>query len=119
MARYGTGMTNAATNSVIWRPSGWVVCAHLLFGVLGGVGLVASGLPRDLAIPGACVAILAGMLRAVREHGQPARTLCLAELDLHWRGPLAFDARTGLSWWPDALDARGRRSFRLAASRQE
>ncbi|BCT93502.1 hypothetical protein LYSHEL_25260 [Lysobacter helvus] len=112
-------MANDAASTVTWRPSWWVVGAHLVFGVFGGIGLVASALPRDLAIPGACVALLAGALRALRERRRPARTLRIAELDLHWRGPLAFDTRHGLSWWPDTLAARGRRAMRLAASRQE
>jgi len=112
-------MANDAANTVTWRPSWWVVGAHLAFGVFGGIGVVASAVPRDLAIPGAAAAILSGVLQALREGRRPARTLRVAELDLHWRGPLAFDARHGLSWWPDTLDARGRRQLRLAASRQE
>jgi toxin CptA len=112
-------MTTDASITVAWRPSCWVVAAQLAFGVFGAIGLVVSALPRGVAVPGAVVALLAGVLQAIRHAGRPPRLVRAAELDLHWRGPLAFDVRHGLSWWPDTLDARGRRALRLATSRRE
>ena len=47
-----------------------------------------------------------------------------ADVQLQWRGPLAFMAwrdpagrRMRLAWWPDTLPSRWRRELRLAADR--
>lgn len=71
---------------------------------------------------------------ALREHRRAARVFViqpdagatldgmqLQHLHVHWRGALAFvcardiqDRRHRLAFWPDTLDARGRRALRLA-----
>lgn len=106
-----------------------------VLGVLAGVSVLASEMPRSIAWPLALVAVASGVRGARVEAARPGCALAwrgdgsvaldgrmLAATELHWRGPLAFlrwrdgDGRTGrMDWWPDTLDAGMRRELRLAA----
>jgi len=113
------GTRAPGTCIVEWRPSRCVVSALIALGLLGAAGLLLCDLPTRYAVPSAAAALLLGIARAVRERRRPPLRVDAAELDLHWRGPLAFDRRKGLSWWPDTLDAAGRRALRLAVHTRE
>ena len=104
---------------VEWRPSRCVVFALIALGLLGAAGLLLCDLPARYAVPSAAAALALGIAGAVRERRRPPLRVDAAELDLQWRGPLAFDRRKGLSWWPDTLDAAGRRTLRLAVHARE
>ena len=119
---------------VTWRPSRWVIAALLAMGIAGAFAIGVSGLPEALQRPLAACAFLMGVLQALREHRRPPRVLLIrsdasATLDdmplthpcVQWRGSLAFvRARDPsgrmhrLAFWPDTLDAQGRRALRLA-----
>ncbi|KRB08664.1 hypothetical protein ASD86_04895 [Lysobacter sp. Root690] len=118
-----------------WRPSRWLASALIVLGVLGGVSAWASELPQSLSLPAAALALLWATASASRELRRPARSLvirggratlageAIADLRLHWRGWLARLDFTGpdgrrqrLLWWPDTLDAAGRRELRLAVA---
>lgn len=126
------------TTTVHWRPSRYVAGALCAFGVLGALGAWASDLPRDLAVMLGVAASTLGVLGARRETRRPPRVLGiepagvgtldglrLASLDIHWRGPIAFlvardDAGRmhRLAFWPDVLDAEGRRALRRMSTAQ-
>ena len=117
---------------IAWRPSRWEAGGVGLLGAFGAVGVLASDLPSPWAEVLACAAVGIAGLQGMRGRRRPVRWLVVSEtaaLDdvplervrLRWRGPLAFlQARdaTGrthrLAWWPDTLDAAGRRALRLA-----
>lgn len=118
-----------------WRPSRWLALALIVLGVLGGVSALACELPRSLSLPIAGLALLWASASGRRELRRPARLLAIrggratlageaiADLRLHWRGWLARLDFTGpdgrrqrLLWWPDTLDAAGRRELRLAVA---
>jgi len=120
---------------VDWRPSRLLAAGLILIGVLGGCAVVASECPPRLAWPVAALSAGWGALLARRELRRPPHRLRLAgarawlddapiaQARLYWRGPLvrldfrAADGRRGrLLWWPDRLDAHGRRELRLAAA---
>ena len=125
-----------SATTVHWRPSRCVAGALCAFGVLGALGAWASDLPRDLAVMLGVAASTLGVLGARRETRRPPRVLAidpagvgaldgmrLASFDLHWRGPLAFLAARDdagrmhrLAFWPDVLDAEGRRALRLVST---
>jgi toxin CptA len=117
MHHRGTSASGACI--VEWRPSRCVVFSQIALGLLGAAGLLLCDLPTRYAVPSAAAALLLGIAGAVRERRRPPMRIDATELDLHWRGPLAFDRRTGLSWWPDTLDAAGRRTLRLAVHARE
>jgi toxin CptA len=125
-----------STATVHWRPSRCVAVTLCAFGLLGALGAWASDLPRDLAAMLGVAASTLGVLGARRETRRPPRVFAidpagvgsldgvrLAGFDLHWRGPLAFlvardDAGRAhrLAFWPDVLDAEGRRVLRLVST---
>jgi toxin CptA len=119
-----------------WRPSAVLRGALIALGLLGGLSLLASDLPRAFAWPAALVAAGRGAWRARREScRKPLSVRWRADgallvageradaAELRWRGPLAFLAwrdakgiRHRLAWWPDTLPAAQRRELRLAAA---
>ncbi|ALN58387.1 hypothetical protein GLE_3040 [Lysobacter enzymogenes] len=120
---------------VDWRPSRLLAAALAALGLLAGVAALASELPAHLGWPVAALAAGWGAALARRELRRPPRRLRLAgarawlddapiaQAGLYWRGPLArlefrdAQGRRGrLLWWPDSLDAHGRRELRLAAA---
>ena len=104
-------------------------------GVCGAIAVLVAELPRLLQPPLALAALAWGAWSALREHRRTSRVFVIhpdasATLDdmplrhvhVHWRGALAFvrardvrGRRYRLDFWPDTLDARGRRALRLAA----
>lgn len=120
---------------VDWRPSRLLAAGLVLIGLLAGCAVVASECTPRLAWPLAMLAAGWGAALARRELRRPPRRLRLAgarawlddapiaQARLYWRGPLArlefrdAQGRRGrLLWWPDSLDAHGRRELRLAAA---
>ncbi|QCW26787.1 hypothetical protein FE772_15195 [Lysobacter enzymogenes] len=118
---------------VDWRPSRLLAAALAALGLLAGVAALASELPAHLAGPWPRWRRVGRGWR--RELRRPPRRLRLAgarawlddapiaQAGLYWRGPLArlefrdAQGRRGrLLWWPDSLDAHGRRELRLAAA---
>jgi len=122
-----------------WKPSGILRGALIALGLLAGLSLLASDLPRIAAGPAALLAAAWGAWLAKREAGRVPVALAWradgmlfvdgarAEApELQWRGPLAFLAwrdpagkRHRLAWWPDTLPAPRRRELRLAAAAAE
>jgi toxin CptA len=122
-----------------WQPSILLGGALIALGLLAGLSLLASDLPRALAWPAASVAVGWGAWRSHREwrrkpleiHWRADGVLFVAgeragAAQLQWRGPLAFLAwnagdgrRRRLAWWPDVLPAPRRRELRLAAAAAE
>lgn len=138
--RFGSDAAEAARANrepgcVDWRPSCLLAAALVLVGLLAAFAALACELPPPLAWPLAALAAGWGAALARAELRRPPRRLRfagtrawlddapIAQLRLHWRGPLArLEFRTGdgrrgrLLWWPDCLDAHGRRELRLAAT---
>ncbi len=123
-----------------WRPSRWMMFALLLLAVLAPLAIIDSALPRAVAWPAAVAALAHGAWLARREWSQSGRLLvvptgldpvtldgkALDEVQVHWRGPLAFVRwrrdrnRSGhLAWWPDILPAGQRRELKLAMQARE
>ena len=121
-----------------WRPSRWLIGALSLFGLLAWFSILASDMPRPAAWLGAAAALIHAGTMALRESRLPMRSLVfpgnelpilvdglpVEEVDVQWRGPLAFVSWRGrdgrrmrLCWWPDTLPASHRRELRLAAGR--
>ena len=118
-----------------WRPSRLLAGVLIALGMLGAVSVLMSALPASAAWLLAAASLIEGARLARRELASPPRTLLwpigatpsldrepMHDPQLHWRGPLAFLAwrdgsgrRRRLVWWPDTLDAAGRRELRLAA----
>lgn len=118
-----------------WRPSRLLAAALILLGLAAALSLRLSECPRAVAGPLAAVALAWGVYSAWRELRRPPQRLIvagerasldewpIAGLRLQWRGWLARLDFTGpdgrerrLLWWPDRLDARGRRELRLAVA---
>ena len=116
-------------------PSRLQAAALAALTLLAPFALVASGLPRALAWPLAALALAWGAWTLRREARRPVRLLevgaagarldgrPLAQLDVHWRGPLAAlhwreagGARGQHLLWPDTLPAAARRELRLATA---
>lgn len=108
--------------------------------LLAPLSVLASGLPPPLAWPGALLALACGALELRRLAARPRCVLSLPAgagpahcdgepvraLRVAWRGPLVFLRwRTPagrvrrLAFWPDTLDAAGRRELRLVLQRRE
>ncbi len=119
-----------------WRPSRLCAATVIALGLLSSFSVLASEVPRGAAWPLALAALLYALRRTVREQGRAVVGVVwdgranVVRVDgvavqgavLQWRGPLAFLSfrapggnRRRLLWWPDTLDARGRRELRLAA----
>lgn len=119
------------------RASRWPVAALLALSALAPLAVLASEMPRGFAWPLAFAACATALWRARVEARRPARLIvvdgdgqttvdgaAVSDLRVDWRGPLAFVAWREASgriargsFWPDTLDAAGRRELRLAADR--
>lgn len=106
----------------------------LALGWLAALAVLSAELPWWLSAPVALIAMVYGHWLARSELRRPTRCLVIpvseaatidgqpmTDLELQWRGPLAFlqwrDAsgrRWWLQGWPDALGAAARRELRLA-----
>ena len=106
-----------------------------VLGLLAAIAVIASELPLKIAGPLACIAVLYGEWLARRESrhevvelvippNEAAPTidgLPMEDLQIQWRGPLAFlhwrdgqGRRRHLQGWPDNLAPGERRELRLA-----
>lgn len=119
------------------RASRWPIAALLALSALAPLAVFASEMPRVFAWPLAFAACATGLWRARVEARRPACLIvvdgegqatvdgaAVNDLRVDWRGPLAFVAWrevsgriTRGSFWPDTLDAAGRRELRLAVDR--
>lgn len=119
------------------RPSRWPIAALLALSALAPLAVLASEMPRVFAWPLAFAACATGLWLARGEARRPARLIvvdgdglatvdgaAVSDLRVDWRGPLAFVAWREASgriargsFWPDTLDAAGRRELRLAVDR--
>lgn len=130
----------SSTCRIDWRPSRWLPRALRLLGLLAGLSLLLSALPASLRWPLAALAVAEGWRLARREERRPPLKLsvtgaafrimngseegaALQTPRLREQGPLTLlCARTPggrmlrLAWWPDTLDAAGRRQLRLAVA---
>lgn len=118
-----------------WRPSRVQALVLILLGILGAVSAAASELPLSVWLPVAVLSVGCGAWLGRRELLRPACSLvipcndaaatvdgvAMGELQLQWRGPLAFlqwrdgsGRRRRLQGWPDNLAADARRELRLA-----
>ena len=119
-----------------WRPSRCLIGAISMAGVLASISILASNMPRPAAwLLAGCVLVHAARL-ALRQSRLPVQVLVfpgnelpvlvdavpVQQVDVQWRGPLAFVSWKGgdgrrkrLSWWPDTLPSSRRRELRLAA----
>ena len=118
-----------------WRPSRWLTGALLSLGLLAAFSVLASEMPRWSAWPLALVTLAWGAWQAWRQAHLPPQSFVFTgnelaatcegqpihDLQLQWRGPLAFLAwrdregrRQRLAWWPDTLQPAKRRELRLA-----
>lgn len=107
----------------------------LALGLLSAFAAIASELPMYVSIPLALFAVVYGGWLAHRELRRPTYGLVIPlnetvaridglemnDLQVQWRGPLAFlrwrcadGQRQRLHGWPDNLDAAARRELRLA-----
>lgn len=137
-------MPSSSSSSIChidWLPSRWLACTLVVLGLMAALSLWLSALPlaaKLVAMPAA----LAEGLRLARRHlaspplavdwlggGDPAYLTGAAgvtrldAVSARLRGPLGSLSGTDaqgnvrrLGWWPDTLDAAGRRQLRLAAS---
>jgi toxin CptA len=106
-----------------------------VLGILAGIAVIESELPGGISMPLAIAAFAYGSWLTRRELRRPARSLVIpanqsaatvdghpvSDLQLQWRGPLAFlqwrdgDGRCRrLQAWPDSLAPAARRELRLA-----
>ncbi|KRA74213.1 hypothetical protein ASD78_11990 [Lysobacter sp. Root667] len=116
-----------------WRPSRRLAAALVLIGALAAWATLASELPLPLAVLFAAAALSYSAWLARRELRSRPQWMVVAadavrldgvaldQATLEWRGPLALlryrdgDGRPRQRiWWPDTLDAAGRRELRLA-----
>jgi toxin CptA len=118
-----------------WKSSRLLGRLLILLGLLAAGSILASELPKPLAIPLALACLAHGARLGSRELLRPARHLvipcsasavtvdgvAMGDVQLHWRGPLAFlrwrdgdGRRQRLLGWPDNLAAAARRELRLA-----
>jgi toxin CptA len=116
------------------RPSRWLLGALLALGVLAPISVLASEMPRAVALPLALLVSIIGLGLALRDAWRPTLRVVIEAPDrvsiddapvddftVQWRGALAFlrwrDAagrRHARSLWPDTLSPRLRRELRLA-----
>lgn len=133
--------SSSSTCRIDWRPSRWLACALLALGTAAALSLWLSALPLAVQLPGMLTALVAGAHLARRHRALPALAVDwlggdepawvtgprgvvrLDRIVVGMRGPLATLAGTDargrrqrLGWWPDTLDAAGRRQLRLAVS---
>lgn len=130
----------SSTFRIDWRPSRWLPRALRLLGLLAGLSLLLSAVPAGLGWPLAALAVAEGWRLARREEGRPPLALvatgatlrimngseegaALQAPRLREQGPLTLLCATlpggrslRLAWWPDTLDATGRRQLRLAVA---
>lgn len=118
-----------------WRPSRLLSLMLIVIGLLAAFSAVATELPLPISLPLAGLALAWAGWSARREAQLPPQRLVIAggratlastpisQLSLHWRGWLVRLDFTGpdgrrqrLLWWPDTLDAGGRRELRLAVA---
>ena len=122
-----------------WRPSRQVGACLLALALLAPFSLIASEVPARWAFPIALLAAGIGLrdwrryrrqapiqlrIPAVRgDASGDGRPLC--RFNVSWRGPLCFlrwrdgGRRQRRVFWPDTLDAAGRRELKLALQRRE
>ena len=111
--------------------------------MLAALGLIASALPRPMAVAGGLGCLGWGLFRVGRDlrqrplvlawpgDGTPAELLgegdpiVLDPVNVRWRATLAtLEGRDGagklrrLAWWPDTLPRPARRALRLASDRR-
>ncbi|MBW8311897.1 MAG: hypothetical protein K0M64_07645 [Rhizobium sp.] len=130
----------SSTCRIDWRPSRWLPRVLRLIGLLAGLSLLLSALPASLRSPLAALAAAEGWRLARRERRRPPLSLSatgailrimnggeegpvLHAPRLREQGPLTLlcatlpgGRRLRLAWWPDTLDAAGRRQLRLAVA---
>src|SRR5690606_19873030 len=120
-----------------WRPSRWLEVALILLGACAVVAVLASDLPRMLAWPLSCAAVLHASRAILKHRRQAIRTIDIEpggkqvpvdgsevrHFRVSWRGHLAFatwdrpgGGKDRLCWWPDTLSGGKRRELRIAAS---
>ena len=118
-----------------WRPSRWLIGALLGLGALAAFSVLVSEMPRWAAWPLALGAFAWGVRQAWKQAQLPLYSFVfpgselaatrdgqpIHDLQLQWRGPLAFlswsdrgGQRQRLVWWPDTLPPVHRRELRLA-----
>lgn len=106
-----------------------------VLGLLAAIAVIASEWPLTIAVPVACCAVLYGEWLARCESRREVAEIVIppteamptidgspmAELQVQWRGPLAFlcwrdeqGRRRYLQGWPDTLPPGERRELRLA-----
>ena len=137
-----TSMPSSSSSSICridWRPSHGLAAALAALGMMAALSLWLSGLPVSAKAVAALLAAAEGLRLARAQLRRPPLALDwlggdapayltsaggvtrLDGVSVRLRGPLAtlagFDARgrvRRLGWWPDTLDAAGRRQLRLA-----
>ena len=130
----------SSTCRIDWRPSRWLARGLCLLGLLAGLSLLLSALPVSLRWPLAALAVAEGWRLARREQRRASITLSVSGATLRImngneegaalraprlreQGPLTLLCATlpggrllRLAWWPDTLNAAGRRQLRLAVA---
>ena len=117
-----------------------MIGALLILGIVAPVATLGSEMPRWLAWPLGAAAFAYGAWLARCESSRPHQALvfppafepvtidghAVDDVQLHWRGPLAFLCWRGkdtrirrLAWWPDTLPAGQRRELKLAMQARE
>ncbi|MFD0738330.1 hypothetical protein ACFQZQ_03395 [Lysobacter koreensis] len=135
MAKSRNWSNTSAPCRLEWPSSRWLAACLGLLGLGAALAVIASEMPFPASLPLAFAALVQGLGLARRElrrcvhcliigPGEGVPTLDgepMTDLELQWRGPLAFlcwrDAaghRRHLTGWPDILDAGARRELRLA-----
>ena len=122
-----------------WQRSRSVLGALSALTLLGAMSVLASEMPRLLAMPLSLATLGYGAWLVRAEARQPRRQVVwpsegpvildgvpIDAASLQWRGPLAFlrwRGREGrwhrLVWWPDTLTPWARRELRLAVDRRD
>lgn len=134
-----SGSPDAACR-LVWRPSRLLALAVWMLAGLAPFSVLASGLPRALAVPLAIGSVVWAVRAARRYAGHAALSFVLPSgaatptcngtpmhvPRLHWRGPLARlewrdpgGGRGRCLWWPDTLPTAARRELRLAMMQRE
>jgi toxin CptA len=132
---------SSSTCRIDWRPSRWLAAALLALGMIAALSLWLGALPMAVKLVAMPLALAEGA-RLARRHlaaaplavdwlggdepafvTGPMGVIHLENIVVRFRGPLATLAGTDpqgrvhrLAWWPDTVDAAGRRQLRLAAS---
>ena len=118
-----------------WRPSRWLIGALLCLGLLAAFSVIVSEMPRGATWPLALAVFAGSAWQAWKQAHLPTQSFVfpgnelaatrngqpIHDLQLQWRGPLAFlswvdrkGRRQRLVWWPDTLPPGPRRELRLA-----